>query len=432
MVASQITFKNFDNGVPSYKIGEVVDVTIVPGSLPDLRTVKPYSGKSVSRSASHRNFFMDVHSADSNVVLYSLPGKSDVNSNGDLSINFQLPVKATFYSIGNNIVSFHYETASGVNIPLQLFDSSVGELYEDGSQLSYSVKTELHLKNLKNAPQDGHLDYGNDVTFSFQVFDSVSGQSIFNDDSKQATVYLVLKHQLENRVSFTSTKQPAQQNSEHGKPSHFSVAWEVNPNAVKGKGSLSLVAQSADGKEIPLYIENAQTVWQVNIEIGGDLSVEDHHFSSEIDEDDTIFFIDFELSCQKKKLSEAELIASVSSLSGNQKQKIYTLSVTHGREPGKYQLSWNQPTKEVKSGQYIVQFYRKVDSLRLGENANLDQLEPLFVVKFSHKKTSVGFFIQSEVIALLLLGIGFFYMVYQKMELEGLREAKKSKKHKNN
>jgi len=431
MVASEITFKN-QNKAPVYKIGESVDVTIVPGSLPDLRTVKTYSGKDVYGLPARRKFFMDVHSADSNVVLYSLPGASSVNTNGDLSFNFQLPVKATFYSIGNNIVSFHYETATGDSIPLQLFDSAVGELYEDGSQLSYSVNTELHLRNLKNAPQDGKLDYGNDVMFSFQVFDSVSGQSIFNDDSKQATVYLVLKHQFDNSISFTSTKQPAQQISDAGKPSHFSVNWEVNPNAVKGKGTLTLVAQSADGKEISLYMENSKTVWQVNIEIGGDLSVDKHHFSSEIDEEDTIFFVDLELSCQKKKLSDAELIASVSSVSGNQKQKIYSLPVTLGREAGKYQLSWTQPTSQVKSGQYVVQFYRKVDSLRLGDKgADLEQLDPLFVVSFSHRKTSAGFFIQSEVIALFLFGAGFFYMVYQKMELEGLRELRKSKKKTN-
>jgi hypothetical protein len=428
-VASEISFKNFQNRAPVYKIGESVDVTIVPGSLPDLRTVKTYPSKDVSNSPARRKFFMDVHSADSNVVLYSLLGTSNTTASGLAGYNFQLPVKATFYSIGNNIVSFHYETTSGSIIPLQLFDASESELYEDGTQLSYSVNTELHLKNLKNAPQDGHLDYGNDVMFSFQVFDSVSGQSIFNDESKQATVYLILKHQIENGISFTSTKQPAQQISESGKPSHFSVQWEVNPNAIKGKGTLSLVAQSSDGKEIPIYIENSQSIWQVNIEIGGDLSVEEHHFSSEIDEDDTIFFIDLELSCQKKKLSDAELIATVTALTGNQKQRIYTLSVSQGREAGKYQLSWTQPTSQVKTGQYTVQFYRKVDSLRIGQKGeDLEQLEPLFVVSFVHKKTNVGFFIQSEVIALLLFGAGFFYMVYQKMELEGLRELKKSKK----
>jgi len=328
-------------------------------------------------------------------------------------------------------VTFHYETASGERIPLQLFDSSVSELYEDGSQLSYSVDTELHLKNIKNAPQSGHLDYGNEVMFTFQVFDSVSQQNIWIGDNKQATVYLILKHQSDGGLSFTSTKQAAQQmaDDEKRKPSHFSVAWEVNPNAVKGKGSLSLVAQGADGKELPIYLENSQKLWQVNIEIGGDLSVEDHHFSSEIDEEDTIFFVDLELSCQYKKLSEAELIASVNTAG----QHIYTLPVSHGpkNEPGKYQLSWFQPTNQVKSGQYTIQFYRKVDSLRVAETGgDIGQLEPLFVVSFTHKKTNVGFFIQSEVIALLLLGAGFFYMVYQKMELEGLRESKKSKKNK--
>jgi len=427
MVASEITFKNFENRAPVYRIGETVDVTIVPGSLPDLRTVQTYSAKDNFNLPARRKFYMDVHSADSNVALYSLPGTSTVNSDGKVAFNFQLPVSATFYSIGNNLVSFHYETASGVKIPLQIFDSSAGELAEDGSQLSYSVNTELHLKNLKNAPQDGHLDYGNEVMFSFNVVDSVSQQTIFNGDNKQATVYIVLKHKEDSGLSFTSTKQAAKQIAEAGKPSHFSVDWEVNPNAVKGKGSLSLVAQGADGKEIPIYMENSQSIWQVNIEIGGDLSVEEYHFSSEIDEEDTIFLVDLELSCQKKKLSEAELIASVNT--GSQK---LSLPVTHGREDGEYQLSWYQPTSQVKSGQYSIQFYRKVDSLRVAEKGgNLDQLVPLFVVNFSHKKTSAGLFIQSEVIALLLLGAGFVYMVYQKMELEGLRELKKlSKKNK--
>jgi len=123
MVASEITFKNFENRAPVYRIGETVDVTIVPGSLPDLRTVKSYPAKDNYNLPARRKFFMDVTSADSNVVLYSLPGTSSVNSAGDVAYNFQLPVSATFYSIGNNIVSFHYDTAAGVKIPLQLFDS---------------------------------------------------------------------------------------------------------------------------------------------------------------------------------------------------------------------------------------------------------------------------------------------------------------------
>jgi len=213
----------------------------------------------------------------------------------------------------------------------------------------------------------------------------------------------------------------------NNKPSHFSVEWEVNPNAVKGKGSLSLVAQGADGKEIPIYMENTQSVWQVKIEIGGDLSVEEHHFSSEIDEDDTVFFVDLELSCQTKPLSEAELIASVNVGSGQ-----LTLPVTHGGEAGQYQLSWFQPTSQVRSGSYYIQFYRKVDSLRVAEKGgDLSELDPLFEISFSHKKTSAGFFVQSEVLALLLLGSGFIYMVYQKMEIEGLRELKKSSSKKN-
>jgi len=165
----------------------------------------------------------------------------------------------------------------------------VGELFEDGKSLSYSVKTELHVVNLKSGPKEGQFDYGNELKFTFQVSDAISKKLVF-EGAGHATAYLVLKHEQENRP-FTSNKQAAYQvNDKEGNPSQFSISWAVNPNAVKGKGYLELVAQGADGKEISIFEEKSNKQWRVNVNIGGDISFSERQYSSQLDEDDTIFF----------------------------------------------------------------------------------------------------------------------------------------------
>jgi len=338
-----------------------------------------------------------------------------------------------------NTVSFHYETAHGKKIQLQNYDSKLGELLEEGKHLTYSVNTELHVTNVKGSIKDGKLDYGNEVKFSFQVVDKITKKLVFAG-SEQSTAYLVLKHKEENRpLPFTSNKQAAQQVfDKDGNPSSFSIAWSVNPNAVKGKGFLELVAQGADGKEIPIFEEASKSQWRINVEIGGTLSVSDRKFSSDFDEDDTVFFVEFDISCQTKQLNDAQLNAVIShSLTGTPdvKTPVISLPVTHGRQGGRYQVSWTKPTKQVKAGEYIVDFYREVDRRRALEKTssaaatdNESKLEPLFSISFYHAGASgTKFPIKLEVIALISVGGAFFWMVFQKMEIEGTRKIKKKK-----
>jgi len=107
--------------------------------------------------------------------------------------------------------------------------------------------------------------------------------------------------------------------------------------------------------------------------------------------------------------------------------------VAHGRQGGRYEVSWVQPSKNVKSGDYVVDFYREVDRRRALETTHETEdleknLEPLFSIKFAHLAGSGPRFpISMEVIALLGFGSAFFWMVFQKMEIEGTRKNKKKK-----
>jgi len=263
--------------------------------------------------------------------------------------------------------------------------------------------------NIKNGPKDGQFDYGNEVKFSFQVSDDISKKLVFAG-AGHATAYLVLKHKEENRpLPFTSNKQVAQQvRDKNGNPSHFSITWAVNPNAVKGNGFLELVAQGADGKEIPIFEEKSTDQWLVNVVVGGVITVSDRKFSSTFDDDDTVFFVEFNLSCQAKNLNDAQLQAIVSfSGKNSEKQKIISLPVAHGRQGGRYEVSWVQPSQKVKSGDYIVDFYREVDRRRALETTRETEdiesnLEPMFSISFSHLAGSGSRFpISMEVIALV-------------------------------
>jgi len=146
------------------------------------------------------------------------------------------------------------------------------------------------------------------------------------------------------------------------------------------------------------------------------------------------FFVEFNLSCQEKKLNDAQLQAIVS-FSGNnaEKQKVISLPVAHGRQGGRYEVSWIQPSENVKSGDYVVDFYREVDRRRALESTRVTEdieknLDPLFSIKFTHLGGSGSRFpISMEVVALVGFGSAFFWMVFQKMDIEGTRKNKKKK-----
>eukprot|EP01123_Difflugia_compressa_P012858 TRINITY_DN568_c0_g1_i1.p1 TRINITY_DN568_c0_g1~~TRINITY_DN568_c0_g1_i1.p1 ORF type:complete len:988 (-),score=228.24 TRINITY_DN568_c0_g1_i1:43-3006(-) len=436
MVASEIKFEGFESAdTATYQIGDTVIVKMKPASLPDLRTVQYYKSKDYLGKEVDRNFFMDVSSSETQATLFSLPGYPKIVDD-TIEYTFKLPVAPTFDAIGTNVISFRYETAKTKSIVLQNYDSKQGELFEDGKHLTYSVKTELHLTQVKDAPKDGELQYGNEVKLTFQVIDEISKKLVWAG-SEKSTAYLVLRHKEENRaLPFTSNKQKAVEVTKQGVPAHFSVVWSINPNAVMGDGYLELVAQGADGKEIPIFEEKSKQQWRVNVKIGGTITVEDKKFSSEINEEDTVFLVEFDLSCRDAKLSDARLKAVVRYvLSGKTTETVVRLPVTQSKQGGRYEISWIQPTEHVKSGQYLVDFYREVDRKRVSETTNSaeeeeieSKLNPLFTISFYHQGGALSFPLKLEVVSMMVLGGAFFWMVWQKMELEGTRKTTKKNK----
>jgi len=179
--------------------------------------------------------------------------------------------EATFISVGANVISFSYKAATGEVIKLLNYNSNDNELYEDNAHLTYTVQAELHLSELKNPPSDGDLVYGDEIKFSFKVKDSLTKKAVWAQG--QNGVSLVLRHVTSSGQNFTSTVQPAAQSKGTGSGGEFEVTWSVNPNAVKGKGTIELVVHGSDGKEIQILEEKSQKPYRVNVAIGGKIDV---------------------------------------------------------------------------------------------------------------------------------------------------------------
>lgn len=427
MVASHISFKGFTaKQAPEYKIGDTVSVQITPASQPDLRTLKTYSPKDSKGKPIERRFFMDVSSSETGRVLFSLLGK-EVVTDGTLSYSFERPVDAAFPAIGTNVVSFHYQSVSGEVFDLLNYDSNTNELFEDNVHLNYTVNAELHVTDIKNGPKDGELVYGNEVKFTFKVKDAITQKYVFAAGDN--TVALVLRHETQGRAPFTSNVQPAVQIFDKTKnPDHFEITWSVNPNAVKGRGFIQLVAQGSDGKEIQLLEEKTKQVYKVGVTIGGQISVQSRTYSNRIDEEETVFFVDAQLSSAEKVLNGADLRATVTR--DSKPVHIDSLPVSFAGGDGLYQVSWSMKNDEAVTGQYVVDFYREVDRQHVlsTPGASGDSVQPLFTVTLGHtqQRTNILPF-KTEFLVLALLAVTYFWTSFKKMDIEGLLKANKKK-----
>ncbi len=132
---------------------------MVPASFPDLRTVYTYNTK----DAASRTFFLDVVSSGG-VTIQSIKGSVDSSSKDVLKYSFSVPIDPLIENIGNHLVSFRYVTAQHKDIPLNNYDSSLKELYED-TTLNFTVNAELHITNGQDRPTKGDFFYGNDIVF---------------------------------------------------------------------------------------------------------------------------------------------------------------------------------------------------------------------------------------------------------------------------
>lgn len=418
MVATEIKV-----GQSEYKIGETVEVTMVPASLPDLRSVHPYSGYDVRQKQAVRRFFMDVVSSNGNTITI-IPGSSDFDDDDKLFYKFAIPLSASIDSLGSPALRFRYASADGTSIPLQNYDSAAGEPFEASRVLSYTVKSDLRLKNLQatSFPSDGKLNYGQNVLFSFQVVDQLSGQTLVG--SGENTVYLALKSE-DKSGTYISARVPAvaARGADEDDDTKFRIDWVVNPNAVRGKASLELIAVGGDGRDIEIAQEDG-TPYRNPVTVGGDLEHDDFVQSNAVIdprtlEESAVFTVQFKLRSGETPLTGAKLFARVSNKNG----EVLTAPVVEGKDDDGenvgYSVSWILPKEAAPSGTYKVDFFRESDRRRLASNVDV---EPFFTVNVPYSgPTTSSLPIRTEYLILTALGAGFITAVFRKLETEGAR-----------
>jgi len=421
MVASDIHV-----GSQSYKVGETVEVTMVPASLPDLRSVQAYSGYDFKQKQASRRFFMDVVSA-SGATISVVPGSSEFDDNDKLFYKFSVPLSSSIDSLGSPALRFRYATADGNSIPLQNFDSASGELYEANRALSYTVKADLRLKNFQSSrfPTDGKLNYGDNVLFSFQVVDLISGETLVG--TGENTVYFALRSE-DRSGSYISARVPAgaAKGEEEEAGDKFRVDWIVNPNAVKGKATLELLALGGDGKDVEITNEDGKP-WRTAVNVGGELSIKETLSANAVvdprtNDESAVFSLNFHLRSGETVLPGAKLFARVS----NKKGAVLTAPVVEGKDADGeytgYSVSWVLPNEVASAGSYKVDFFRESDRRRLAQKVDV---EPFFTltVPFDGAVTSV-LPVRTEYLVLLVLGAAFVSVVFRKLETEGSRKSK--------
>jgi len=380
-------------------LGQKLSVSMQPGTL--------YDGAVHHYAKGSRRFFLDVHSAGkSHVRLGSFPGQA--RSSGDSQeYVFEISIPSRFDFLGTSVVTFRYVDNKGQDVVLKNYDSEENELFKQ--ELTYQVEASLELVDLEGAPEAGALNYGDEISMSFKVQDSIS-ETFVQRGSQDSTVFLALKHTGKDGKSYASTKvRGVPDRDETGQPILFNINWAVDANAAKEPGQLVLYTLNADMVEIPLKHEGSD--WAVDVTVAGSLKIDHQTYSRTFDDSDTSFFVTFDLSSNDRKLSGAEFVAKITGADG---RVIDLLPVAAGPE-GAYQVSWNIDTDSAKTGNYAVDIFKKGDV----ERSPTALPAAMFSISLSHQGRAVSPLpFKTEFLALLLLGALFVVVSVRKTEME--------------
>jgi len=429
LVASDIRF-NSQYEAPELTLGSQLQVTIVPATLSDA------SPHPLSAATQPRQFFMDIVSRSNGVVLQSIAGVSKGES-----VTFEYTVPSTFEGLGSYEVVFRYVSAYGRQVQLENYNSQEGELYEESSPVVLNVQSDLVVEILE-APTNTNLNYGTEVTFRAKVTDRKTNQLLSNV-GKRGGLFLTLNHRDEARDrTFTSAKQAAVSEGDE-----FLVSWEINPNAVNGESEIRLVAEGADGVEVPLVVSGTGKPYSLKVNIGGDIKESYEVFStSDYYTSRTAFVVQFGLSCDGHALKDVKLRASVSDSNG---KVLFTVPV--GVSGDQYVASWTTDHADSPSGTYTVDIYRETDHTRAAESDEWKQkqlrakqreaelagttfdeaeflstlkdvsVQPLFTVNIPHSEVKLrGLFVRPEVILGVVVFAGWLYFDRIKLRLSQL------------
>jgi len=277
-----------------------------------------------------RVFYMEISTPQGN-VLSEVQGKaaSSSISRDKVSYTFEYNVPATFDGVGTNVISFKYVIGANKEaIKLENYDSKIGELFEDTVLLNFTVISELYMVDIKSKPETTTFKYGNTYTYRFRIKDQRSTKIVKAGFNPSATVYLSLLHTEEGRSkSYVSARIAAVVPRDSKTKDEFEISWSINPNAVKGTGTLLISVLDADGNNVDVYKEgSAKQPVKYTVTIGGDIEKKHNTYSTELrDTRETVFVVDFLLLCEGKRLEDAQLKANVLYLSptGEKKNIIY-------------------------------------------------------------------------------------------------------------
>jgi hypothetical protein len=415
MIAANITFQDNADNEPYFQVGERVRVSMVPASFYDLRNVQNFPVDS------NRKFSLQISSGNKR-LLRTVPGKL---SNEGGAYFFDFVVLNTFDSIGSQQISFVYTTYDNHSIPLANFNSRFEELYEESDALNFTVLAEPQLVDVRESPRAQDFHYGNEISYRFRVKDLRSGLYLLPSAyNPTATVYLALEHHSAASSAagpryFRSALVPASLVGQE-----FVIGWPINANAIQGSGVLILFAQDADGRPIEIYESSNKRLYRLQVNIGGQIDVSEKILSgADISGalSQTAFLVEFELSCEKKNLKDAQLVCLVE----ENGQLVSRLPVASNPVTGKYSVSYAHPEKSTSSS-YHLTFYREIDRLRAADidgSAKEDTTEtsakavrPLFELDVDYTVSSFsGLPVRTEFLFLVVLGSAFGALTYKRI-----------------
>lgn len=410
MVASQILFEDSYSVKPYFQLGDSTFITMVPASLPDLVTLHPYLSKDFNGVdiSLNRTFYLDTYSG--NTILKSYLGIPSTLPNGHIKYFFKIEFPSSLQSIGSHYISFRYEDTHRNSHLLKFYDSQSSELIDETYPFSLVVQSDLELIELLNLPKGGNISYGQEVSFSFKIKDKLSGLDVL-PNSKSDSVFLSLSHQQPNNNQiFVSALHPATPNAYN-----YNMHWVISPDAIRGQGKLSIVAEVLGEQQITLHYNNKD--FYIDLNIGGE--IENTFNIYQMPSNDKFpgsIVVEFGLTCQHKKLKAAKLTAIVY-LQNNQ---ITSIPVARNDETGQYSISWTINKENEISGNYQIDVYRQVD-IQISEQ-NHQKVDPLFVLPLNYvgaPSQIVPF--RSESVVLLLIFMVFASFSFRKMTLEKLK-----------
>jgi hypothetical protein len=406
MVASAVKFENAKNS-REYNLGDVISVTMQPGSLPDLRTVHYYAAKDAAGAdaGEARAFYLDLFAGEELVRSYK--GKSSADNAGNVVYRFDITVTNTFDAIGKHHVAFRYQPIKGAAVTLSAYDVEHEELIDDQNALSYTVKADLVVADLVGAPTEGTLTYGSTVSFTFTVTDALTNKNVWPASGvDEADIFLVLRNTDAKGKSVESARTAATVSlNENGDATGLSINWDVSANAVQGKGTLELVAGA---EELALLNKATKKPFKVAVNIGGEIVVTPTvHTYSTIDAFHNGFVAQFELSCEGKLLKGAALRGVVKY--ANEDEEVLSGPVARDDDVGIYAVSFTGSDLTVKAGKYVVDIYREADQ----------SSKPLASVSVDVETGASAFLpFRTETLVMMVIVSSFFYFSFKKLQIE--------------